>query len=33
VWLLAERVAALGWTSSRLFAAAALALFCAYSIG
>ena len=33
VWVLAARVTALGWTSQRLFAAAALALLCAYGIG
>ena len=32
-WTLVTRVAALGWTSQRLFAAAALGLLCAYAIG
>jgi hypothetical protein len=32
-WVLETRVAALGWTASRLFAAAALALLGAYGIG
>jgi hypothetical protein len=33
VWILAQRVAALGWTSPRFFAASALGLLCAYGIG
>ncbi len=32
VWELAARVTALGWTAPRLFAAAALALLCAYAL-